>query len=356
MNLEKFKNASFKTDDGEEVKVIDLMSAILVEAGAVKGADGSIKFPAMNVETRSQVDEAKSRATESYTFIKSVMDGKVEAKAVPSSGDSSYGAVMPTGLYEQIMLKRDALAEIRKYATVIPVAGKVQLGAEATQATTYWVGENTQITESQSALAKVSLEDWYLACRSRIPFKVLEGSPLAVEAYFANLMGRAIAKEEDAQFISGDDSSKPKGIRTTATNAGAQAGANLTYAEVVTIFYSVKAPYRKNAVWVTASKGVKAMMAILDGAGRPIFDPATGTVFGRPLIETENIPENLGGGTDRTEILFGDLSYYAIKDGAGMQLLNRGLDDYLQVQLVAYEAVDGELTLAEAVCKFTAVK
>lgn len=350
--FEKFKDAVLKTANGEEVKLLEVVSAMLVEAGAVKGEDGKIAFPAQAVEVRSAEAEAKARAEVSVKFIRDV----AEAKAVPTTGDSSYGAVMPTGLYEQVMKKRDALADVRKYATVIPLAGKVQLGAEATMATTYWVGENTAITESESALAKVSLEDWYLACRTRIPFKLLNGTPIAVEAYFADLMGRAIAKEEDAKFINGDDNGKPKGIRSSATSAGAQAGATLAYADLLTLFYGIKAPYRKAAVFMGSTKAAKAVSAIVDGNGRPVFDPAAGTLFGKPFIETENIPENLGGGGDTTELLFGDLSYYAVKDGEKLSLLNRGIDENLQVQIVAFEAVDGELTLAEAVAKITGVK
>lgn len=350
--FEKFKDASLKTADGEEVKLLDVVSAMLVEAGAVKGEDGKIAFPSMSVEVRSVADEARTRADASVKFIRDV----VESKAVPTTGDSSYGAVVPTGLYEQIMRKRDALAEIRKYSTVIPLAGKVQLGAEATMATTYWVGENTTITESESSLAKVNLEDHYLACRTKIPFKLLNGSPIAVEAYFADLMGRAIAKEEDAKFISGDDSNKPKGIRTSATSVGAQAGATLARADLVKTFYGVKAPYRKNGVWITSTLGVKAVMNIVDGNSRPLYDPESGTLFGKPLIETENIPENLGAGSDTTEILFGDLAYYAIKDGEKLTLLSNPVNESLQVQIVAFEAVDGELTLAEAVVKLTGVK
>lgn len=350
--FEKFKDVELEVKDGQAVKLIDVVASMVAEMGFKMGADGKIQVPAMNVETRSAVEEAKTRAEASVKFIRDA----VEAKAVPTTGDSSYGAVVPTGLYEQIMKKRDALAEIRKYATVIPVAGKVQLGAEATMATTYWVAENASITESESALTKVTLEDHYLACRTKIPFKLLNGSPIAVEAYFADLMGRAIAKEEDAKFISGDDSAKPKGIRTTATDAGAQAGASLARTDVVKLFYSIKAPYRKNAVWITSTLGVKAIMNIVDTTTRPLYDPADGTLFGKPLIETENIPENLGGGNNTTEILFGDLSYYAIKDGEKMSMLSNGVNEQLQVQLVAFEAVDGELTLAEAVAKLTAVK
>lgn len=350
--LEKFKDVELEVKDGQSVKLIDVVSSMLADLGLKMSADGKFALPSMNVETRTVAEEAKTRAEASVKFIRDI----VESKAVPTTGDSSYGATVPTGLYEQIMQKRDALAEIRKYSTVIPLAGKVQLGAEATMATTYWVAENASITESESSLAKITLEDHYLACRTKIPFKLLNGTPIAIEAYFADLMGRAIAKEEDAKFISGDDSAKPKGIRTTATDLGAIAGATLARADLIKLFYGVKAPYRKNGVWITSSLGVKAIMNIADTTTRPLFDPADGTLFGKPLIETENIPENLGGGSNTTEILFGDLKYYAIKDGEKLSLLSNPVNEQLQVQLVAFEAVDGELTLAEAVGKITAVK
>jgi len=350
--LKKFENTVVKTPEGEEVKFLDILAEALVEAGAVKGADGSIKFPAAAAESKAGADSALVRAQESITFIKSIL----ENKATPNTGAGSFGAIVPTGLYNKVIEKRDQVANFRKYAMVVPVAGSMQFGAEATQPLTYWVGENVDITEAEPTLAKINLEDWYLACRVLIPFKLLDGSPLAVEDFFARIMGRAIARAEDAAILNGDNSSKPNGIRNTITTTVAQAGATLAYDDVVNGYYGLGAQYRANSIAVTSALGAKALRKIKDTTGAPIFSATDNTVFGRPLVETANMAENLGGGANTTEIVFVDPSYIVIKDGSSLSMMNQGVDRALQTQLVAFEAIDSELTLAEAGVRITGVK
>jgi HK97 family phage major capsid protein len=133
--------------------------------------------------------------------------------------------------------------------------------------------------------------------------------------YITNLCVRSITIEEETSFIAGAGSTEPTGLRSASVDSVAQASTGLAYKDMINLTYSLKRQYRKNAVFLTSTAGVKALMNVLDDNKRPIFDPTNNTVLGKPLIETEDIPSNLGSGTDETEIWFGDMSYYYIKDG-----------------------------------------
>ena len=88
----------------------------------------------------------------------------------------------------------------------------------------------------------------------------------------------------------------------------------------------------------------------------PVFDIKDQTIFGKELLEVTDIPENLGVGEDETEIYFGDLKEYWIKDGVSMLAEKRQVPGRLQVDLFLYQSVDGILVTTDAWRKMTGVK
>ena len=79
-------------------------------------------------------------------------------------------------------------------------------------------------------------------------------------------------------FFNGDGSGKPVGIfnGTGGAQVGVTAGSAsaITADEVIDLFYSLGAPYRKNAVWVVNDATVKAIRKLKDGNGNYLWQPA----------------------------------------------------------------------------------
>lgn len=301
-------------------------------------------------------DEKAARAEKSAQFIKDVIDGK--AVKTITTDNASFGYSIPTELANAIHETKDKIAKIRKYAFVFTMDGKFQLPTQGTGVTAYWVTTeaDADITESNPTVGKTDLDDYYLAARVRIPYKLLQTSAFNIENFVSRLAGRAMVSKEETAFVAGAGSTEPTGIRTASITGIAQAGANFAYDDVVNLFYGVPEQYRANGAFLASTAAIKLLRKLKDNNGLPIFNVQDQTVFGRPLLECTDIPSNLGTSANETEIYFGDLQEYWIKDGQTMQAESRAVTGRLQVDLFVYQAVDGVVVNTDAFRKLTGVK
>lgn len=302
-----------------------------------------------------KVNTKEEDIEKSAQFIKEVCNGNLERKAVNSTNDS-FGYTVPTELANFILTAKDKIAKMRKLAFVFSMSGNFQLPTEGTGVTAYWVGENDTITESNPTIGKKDLVDYYLAARVLIPRKLLNTSAYNIINYIGELCARALRNTEETAFIAGDGSSKPTGLRLASIASIAQASTALAYSDMVKLYYLLPEQYRENAVFISSSLGLTALRTINDDNNVPIFDLRDQKVFGRPVIESADIPANLGSSANTTEIYFGDMWYYWIKDGETMFVDTDKVLSKLQVELVVAEAVDGVYTLPAACRKMTGVK
>ena len=163
-------------------------------------------------------------------------------------------------------------------------------------------------------------------------------------------------KEEDA-FFNGNGTGKPTGIFNAT--GGAQVGVTaasataITADEIIDLFYSLKAPYRKNAVWVLNDSTVKAIRKLKDKNDNYLWQPALtagtpDTILGRPVYTSSYVPSIAAGAKT---IAFGDFSYYWIADRQG-RIFKKLSELYAatdQTGFVATQRVDGKLVLPEAI-------
>ena len=121
-------------------------------------------------------------------------------------------------------------------------------------------------------------------------------------------------KEEDA-FFNGDGSGKPTGIFHTSGGASigvtAAATAAITADEIIDLFYSLRSPYRKNAVFVMNESTVKTMRKLKDGEGHYLWNPSIqagspDTILGKRIVTSAYVPEIAAAAKT---IAFGDFSY-----------------------------------------------
>lgn len=174
----------------------------------------------------------------------------------------------------------------------------------------------------------------------------------AIAREFARRIG---AKEEEAFFI-GNGTGKPTGIFNAtggAQDGATTAGASITFDDVMELFYSLRSPYRKKAVWVLNDSTVKALRKLKDGNGNYIWQPSVAagvpdTILNRPYKTSSYVPE-IGAG--KKCMAFGDFSYYWIADRSGrtFKRLNELFAMTGQVGFLAMERLDGKLILPEAV-------
>ena len=79
-------------------------------------------------------------------------------------------------------------------------------------------------------------------------------------------------------FMGGSTSGKPLGV--LAATGGAETGVTsasstaITADELMDLFYSLKSPYRKKAVWVLNDSTIKAVRKLKDSTGQYLWQPS----------------------------------------------------------------------------------
>jgi len=119
------------------------------------------------------------------------------------------------------------------------------------------------------------------------------------------------------------------------------------------LFYSLKSPYRKKAVFVMNDSTVKAIRKLKDGNGQYIWQPsitagAPDTILNRPVKTSVYVPKIEAAAKT---IDFGDFGYYWVADrqGRSFKRLNEVFAVTGQVGFMATQRVDGKLILPEAI-------
>ena len=191
----------------------------------------------------------------------------------------------------------------------------------------------------------------------KVSEELINDSVFDLEAYIAREFARRIGNKEEEAFFTGDGSGKPLGV--LAENGGAEVGVTaasataITADELIDLFYSLKAPYRKNAVWLLNDSTIKAIRKLKDNNQQYLWQPgltagAPDTLLGRPVRTSAFMPALAAGSKS---VLFGDLSYYWVADRQGRSFRRLGelFAPTGQVGFLATQRVDGKLILPEAV-------
>ena len=191
----------------------------------------------------------------------------------------------------------------------------------------------------------------------KVSEELLNDSVFDLESYIAREFARRIGTKEEEAFFTGDGTGKPLGI--LAASGGAETGVTaasataVTADELIDLFYSLKSPYRKNAVWVLNDSTIKAIRKLKDNNGQYLWQPSLvagtpDTILGRPVKTSAYMPAIAAGAKT---IAFGDFSYYWIADrqGRSFKRLNELYAANGQVGFLGSQRVDGKMILPEAV-------
>ena len=311
----------------------------------------------MNAENEAKIRKKEYNKSFWNVMRKKLVNPEV-MNALQEGTDSEGGYLVPDEFEHTLVEALESENIFRKLAHIINTSsGDRKIPVVASKGTASWVDEEGSITESDDAFGQVSIGAYKLGTLIKVSNELLNDSVFDLEAYIAKEFGRRIgAKEEDA-FFNGNGSGKPTGIFDST--AGAQVGINsasisaITADEIIDLFFSLGAPYRKNAVWVLNDATVKAVRKLKDGNGNYLWQPAltSGTpdmLLGRPVYTSNCVPTIASGAK---VIAFGDFSYYWIADRQGrvFKKLNELYAATDQTGFVATQRVDGKLILPEAI-------
>ena len=274
-------------------------------------------------------------------------------------GTDSEGGYLVPDEYEQTLV--EALEEenvFRQLAKVIRTSsGDRKIPVVATKGTASWIDEEGAYLESDDAFGQVSIGAYKVGTMIKVSEELLNDSVFDLEAYISREFARRIGAKEEEAFFTGDGSGKPLGV--LAATGGAETGVTaasataITADELIDLFYSLKAPYRRNAVWVLNDSTIKAIRKLKDNQGQYLWQPsltagAPDLLLGKPVRTSAYMPAIAA---DAKTVAFGDFSYYWIADrqGRSFKRLNELYAATGQVGFLASQRVDGKLILPEAI-------
>ena len=274
-------------------------------------------------------------------------------------GTDSEGGYLVPDEYEKTLV--EALEEeniFRKLAHVISTSsGDRKIPVVASKGSASWVDEEGTIPDSDDAFNQVSIGAYKIGTLIKVSNELLNDSVFNLESYISKEFARRIGSKEEDAFFNGNGTGKPVGIFNAT--GGAEVGVTaasataITADEIIDLFYSLKAPYRKNAVWILNDATIKAIRKLKDNNGNYLWQPSLtagtpDTILGRPVYTSSYVPTIAAGAKT---IAFGDFSYYWIADRAGRNFkkLTELYAANDQTGFVATQRVDGKLILPEAI-------
>ena len=311
---------------------------------------------------QQQDAEKTGRASNEYkaAFWKAMKNKTAfEVQNALQVGTDSEGGYLVPDEFERTLI--EALQEeniFRQLATIITTSsGDRKIPVVATKGTASWVDEEGAIPESDDAFGQVSIGAYKLATMIKVSEELISDSVFNLEQYIAKEFGRRIGSKEEEAFFIGDGTGKPTGIFNATGGAGvgitAASATALTIDEIMDLFYSLKAPYRKNAVFLTNDATVKVIRKLKDGNGQYLWQPSVtagqpDTLLSRPLKTSAYVPSIAAAAK---VVAFGDFGYYWVADrqGRSFQRLGELYAATGQVGFKATQRVDGKLILAEAI-------
>lgn len=319
--------------------------------------------PMMGKPGAEEPDQKKGRASDAYkTAFWRVMRQKTVPHEIYNAlqvGTESEGGYLVPDEYERTLI--DKLEEqniFRSLAHVISTSsGDRKIPVVASKGTAAWIDEEAQYPESDDAFGQVAIGAYKLATMIKVSEELLNDSVFDIAAYIAKEFARRIGAAEEEAFFTGNGTGRPTGILSASTGAEvgvtAASATALTFDEVMDLYYSLRSPYRRNAVFIMNDATIKALRKLKNGNGDYIWQPSVtagvpDTILNRPVHTSAFMPTLAA---DAKTILFGDLGYYWVADrvGRSFKRLNELYAPTGQVGFQASQRVDGKLILPEAV-------
>ncbi|MGY0270946.1 phage major capsid protein [Limosilactobacillus fermentum] len=338
-------------DLGKEIDRLNKQAAI----------DNELNQPTTNAIVGAPTLGKESGAKDQYDqSFWNMMRGNVSANvmnALKEGSDSDGGYLVPDEFENQLIQKLHQENVLRSISHVIQTSsGDHKIPVVASEGTASWLDEEAAYTESNSSFGQVTLGAHKLGTLIKVSDELLNDSAFDLTSYISTEFARRLGDSEEEAFLTGNGTGRPTGILNDSNGAKdgvtAAAADAITFDELIDLFYSLKEPYRKNAVFLMNDSTVKAVRKLKDQNGQYIWQPSVqlGTpdmILNRPVFTSQYMPTLSAG---NKIALFGDFSYYWIADRQGrtFKRLNELYAVNGQVGFLGSQRVDAKTILPEA--------
>ena len=267
----------------------------------------------------------KALSTQDWTDVRAAMS---------TTTGSEGGFTVATEVARTLMDALKAFGGMRQVATVIQTAGFGDLNyptSDGTAEVGEQIAQNVTATAADPTFGVVAVTAWkYSSKIVAVPFELLQDAAIDIEAMVRRRLIQRLGRITNTKFTIGVGTTEPRGVVVAAAlgKTGAT-GQTLTviFDDLVDLIHSVDPAYRElgNSRWMMADSSLKVIRKLKDTAGRPIFLPGydglgramPDTVLGYPVQINQDVPVMAA---NAKSILFGDFSFYVVRDVMAAQL------------------------------------
>lgn len=302
------------------------------------------------------VPEKTGRAADEYrkAMIAAIRSNFRNVSNVLQEGvDADGGYLVPEEMDSRLI---DVLTEeniMRNLGTKITTSGERKINIAATKPAASLIEEGGALSFGDATFDQIIMDAYKLHVAIKVTEELLYDNAFNLESYIIQQFGKAISNAEEDAFLNGDGNHKPTGLLTSAATGVTTAGATITADELISLVYSLKRPYRKNAAFIINDQTLSVIRKLKDANQAYIWQPSyqagePDRLLGYAVHTSPYMPTIAAG---KAVIAFGDYSYYNIGDRGtrSLQELKELFAGNGMVGFVMKERVDGKLVLPEAV-------
>jgi HK97 family phage major capsid protein/HK97 family phage prohead protease len=263
--------------------------------------------------------------------LRSMMYGERATVGV-GVGNSEAADLVATELQADMFIEslREQAVVLGMGVTALPgLVGNIDIPRELTNPSMYWVDEDAEPTEGDYTLDKVSLSLKTIA--GRIPFtrKAGKQSTPNLEGLLNSSIRIGLANAIDVALINGDGTGgAPTGILNTSGIGTVNSGGTLTRNHLFDLEEDLANANAttSGAQGLTNTHGKRVLLTTKTDAGSGLFVGSRGdngtvdTDVGNFKV-SNNVPNNLGAGTDKTAVIFGNFSSLYMGMWGGVELI-----------------------------------
>jgi HK97 family phage major capsid protein len=268
-------------------------------------------------------------------------ENSLTARALQASIGATGGYLIPTELSSELI---DLLRPRTAVRRMVPLRrqisiprGNLTIGRQNTGATVGYIGEGQSTAETQETVGQITLQAKKAKAIVAISNDLLRFSDRSAEMMVRDDLVKQLAVLEDQSFLRGAGVAwGPKGLKYLASNT---THATVSSYSVTTAISDLTGMVNQmqgafvpmtSPVWFWSAKTKNYLYDARDSVGGFLFraEMDRGMFRGFPFAWTQNIPNNLGGSSNQSEIYLADTDEILIGDVPGIAINASGDASY----------------------------
>ena len=246
-------------------------------------------------------------------------------KAALQEGSATEGGVLvPEGLYDRIIAKRDEASVPHRSGALVINTGldSVQVPSENATGGFALTAEEGAFSQDEPTFNSNVVSVYKFTNLTKVSDELLADDQTDLEPFLADMWGRGLAAMYNYYTLIGNGSGEPQGVFAAGggtaglTLAGAAA---ITAAEVVELYHTLGSYYSEGAVWTTRNSTLGAIRGLTGNPflfnPTPMGDAPYGDLYSKRVLLSDSVSAMASGVKC---IMVGNWSFYALVERSGL--------------------------------------